>query len=60
LRRQIDRRARQIERIAGGKAGDEFAVEQRAGERRQKRRSGGKREDVGGQEGLARAKESGR
>ena len=48
LGRHVDRRARQFERPAvAGKARDQLALKQRAGERRQKRRAGGNGEDVG-------------
>jgi hypothetical protein len=52
LGRQIDRRLRQFERPAvAGKARDQLAAEQRAGERGQKRRAGGNGKDVGGGQG---------
>ncbi len=47
LRRDVDRRARERQRTAGpGEAVDQFAVEQRTGERRQERRSRRNREDA--------------
>ena len=51
----VDRRSREIQRTAGGKAGDQHAREQRARQRRQEWRAGGEGEDVGGQ-GRARSR----